>query len=75
MVLGRHRPGYTWIISGTTVSPFYDSMVAEVMVRDNTSRNNVLDKIALVLAKSLVRDCSTNLIGSEVIIEAPDFQS
>ncbi|WWC70564.1 urea carboxylase [Kwoniella pini CBS 10737] len=61
----------TWIQSGTNISPFYDPMIAKVIVWDRNSHDQATEKMLSTLTKSKVQGCPTNfqylaaIVGSE----------
>jgi len=65
----------TWVVSGTNISPFYDPMIAKVMVWSGQSRDGAIEKMRLALSKSLVQGCPTNVKYLEAIVNSPRFQA
>jgi urea carboxylase len=63
----------TWITSGTNISPFYDPMIAKVIVWDET-HDKATDKMALALSESKVQGCPTNIQYLAAIIDCPAFR-
>ncbi|WRT67558.1 uncharacterized protein IL334_004530 [Kwoniella shivajii] len=61
----------TWIQSGTNISPFYDPMIAKVIVWDRNSHDQATEKMLATLTQSKVQGCPTNfqylasIVGSE----------
>lgn len=73
----HNEPGVrvdTWVTSGTNISPFYDPMIAKVMVWDET-HDGAVRKMSTTLAKSKIQGCPTNIQYLEAIIASPDFAS
>jgi urea carboxylase len=64
----------TWITSGTTISPFYDPMIAKVIVWDAESHDNATDKMIATLAKSEVQGCPTNFQYLAAIVGSAEFR-
>ena len=65
----------TWVVSGTNISPFYDPMIAKVMVWSGESRDGAIEKMGQALSKSLVQGCPTNVKYLEAIVDSPRFQA
>lgn len=63
----------TWIRSGTTISPFYDPMIAKVIVWDAT-HDGATDKMLDTLRLSKVQGCPTNFQYLAAIVESPAFR-
>jgi urea carboxylase len=64
----------TWINSGTNISPFYDPMIAKVMVWDETSHDGAVDKMLDMLRYSKVQGCPTNFQYLSAIVSSPAFR-
>ncbi|KAK4689029.1 urea carboxylase, partial [Tremellales sp. Uapishka_1] len=64
----------TWITSGTTISPFYDPMIAKVIVWDADSHDLATDKMLATLTKSKVQGCPTNFQYLAAIIASQAFR-
>lgn len=50
----------TWVTSGTNISPYYDPMIAKVLVWAE-SHDEVTDKMIRALTESKVQGCPTNI--------------
>jgi urea carboxylase len=77
MVKWHHVPGSrvdTWITSGTIISPFYDPMIAKVMVWDGNSHDGAVDKMLDMLQYSKVQGCPTNFQYLSAIVSSPAFR-
>ena len=64
----------TWITSGTNISPFYDPMIAKVMVWDGASHDGAVDQMLEMLQHSKVQGCPTNFQYLSAIISSPAFR-
>lgn len=64
----------TWITSGTAISPFYDPMIAKVMVWDETSHDGAVNQMLEMLHRSKVQGCPTNFQYLSAIISSPGFR-
>lgn len=64
----------TWIASGTNISPFYDPMIAKVIVWDGSSHDSAVDKMLDTLRLSKVQGCPTNFQYLSAIVSAPAFR-
>jgi urea carboxylase len=64
----------TWITSGTNISPFYDPMIAKVMVWDEASHDGAVDQMLEMLQHSKVQGCPTNFQYLSAIISSPAFR-
>ncbi|WVR06187.1 urea carboxylase [Kwoniella sp. DSM 27419] len=64
----------TWIASGTNISPFYDPMIAKVIVWDEQSHDRATDKMVAVLTKSQVQGCPTNFQYLAAIVQSEAFR-
>jgi urea carboxylase len=64
----------TWITSGTNISPFYDPMIAKVMVWDETSHDGAVDQMLDMLRYSKVQGCPTNFQYLSAIVSSPGFR-
>jgi acetyl-CoA carboxylase, biotin carboxylase subunit len=74
-----HRPaGFgvrvdDFIYSGYTVSPFYDSMLAKIIVSGRT-REECLDRMNRALNETVIEGIATNIALHKMIINDPDFR-
>ena len=64
----------TWITSGTTISPYYDPMIAKVIVWDESSHDAAVDKMLDTLRLSKVQGCPTNFQYLAAIVSSPAFR-
>lgn len=64
----------TWITSGTNISPYYDPMIAKVIVWDEESHDGAVDKMLDTLRLSKVQGCPTNFQYLSAIVSAPAFR-
>ncbi|GHJ84927.1 hypothetical protein NliqN6_1329 [Naganishia liquefaciens] len=64
----------TWVTSGTHISPFYDPMIAKVIVYDAQSHNNAVEKMMAALTKSKVQGCPTNIQYLGAIVDSKAFR-
>lgn len=64
----------TWIASGTTISPYYDPMIAKVIVWDEHSHDGAVDKMLDTLRLSKVQGCPTNFQYLSAIVSAKAFR-
>lgn len=64
----------TGVEEGDEVTPFYDPMIAKVIVHAAT-RDEALDRLAAALAKTVVAGPKTNLAFLKNLCEAPDFRA
>lgn len=64
----------TWITTGTNISPFYDPMIAKVMVWDAASHDGAVDKMLDMLRLSKVQGCPTNFQYLSAIVSSPGFR-
>ena len=62
----------TWIESGATVTPFYDPMIAKVIVTGK-DRNEALRKLDAALAESAIDGTETNLRYLRAVAGSPEF--
>lgn len=62
-----------WVESGSTISPFYDAMIAKLIVHADT-REAAIIKLETALAKTEVHGVQTNLPYLRQIIAHPDFR-
>ncbi|OCF41469.1 urea carboxylase [Kwoniella heveanensis CBS 569] len=65
----------TWITSGTNISPFYDPMIAKVIVWDEESHDGATEKMVSVLTKSKVQGCPTNFQYLAAIVQSEAFKT
>ncbi|PKP78763.1 MAG: urea carboxylase [Alphaproteobacteria bacterium HGW-Alphaproteobacteria-3] len=61
-----------WISTGTEVTPFYDPMLAKVIVKGKT-RDEAAAKLAAALDQSRVYGIETNLDYLRSLVRAPEF--
>jgi hypothetical protein len=64
----------TWITSGTNISPFYDPLIAKVIVWDAATHDNAVDKMLDTLRLSKVQGCPTNFQYLAAIVESEAFR-
>jgi urea carboxylase len=64
----------TWVESGSTVTPFYDPMIAKIIVT-GTDRADALAKLDAALADSTIDGTETNLRYLRQIAATPTFVS
>jgi urea carboxylase len=64
----------TWIISGTNISPYYDPMIAKVIVWDET-HDKAAAKMHDALTKSKVQGCPTNIQYLAAIVDSEAFKT
>ena len=64
----------TWVERGTEVSPYYDPMLAKLIVR-GTNRAEALNRLAQSLAETRVAGLETNLLYLRQIIASDGFRS
>src|SRR5688572_18487413 len=64
----------TWVERGSEVSPFYDPMIAKLIVRANT-RDTALTKMADALAATRVSGLETNLRYLQQIVASKGFRA
>ncbi|KAJ9102817.1 hypothetical protein QFC20_004924 [Naganishia adeliensis] len=64
----------TWVTSGTNISPFYDPMIAKVIVYDGQSHDNAVEKMMAALTKSKVQGCPTNIHYLAAIVDSNAFR-
>jgi urea carboxylase len=64
----------TWIESGTTVTSFYDPMIAKIIVHGK-DRQEALDKMSLALAATAIDGTETNLRYLREVLHTPEFVS
>jgi urea carboxylase len=62
----------TWVETGTEVTPFYDPLLAKVIVAGGT-REEALAKLRSALGKTAIYGLETNLDYLRAIIAAPQF--
>jgi urea carboxylase len=63
----------TWVETGTEVSPFYDPMLAKIIVKGDT-REQALKAMSGALADAELWGVETNLAYLREVIESPAFQ-
>jgi urea carboxylase len=64
----------TWIESGATITPFYDPMIAKIIVT-GTDRADALQKLDAALAASAIDGTETNLRYLRALARTPEFVS
>jgi len=64
----------TWIESGTTITSFYDPMVAKIMVH-GVDREDAIRKLAVALDHTAIDGTETNLRYLREVIQTPEFFS
>jgi urea carboxylase len=64
----------TWIESGSTITPYYDPMIAKIIVTGN-NRTEALEKLDSALATSAIDGTETNLRYLRKVITTPEFIS
>lgn len=64
----------TWIDTGSDVSPFYDSLLAKVVVAGST-REEALDKLSSALSETRLYGVRTNLPQLRAALQDKDFRS
>src|SRR5882757_1485641 len=64
----------TWIESGATITPFYDPMIAKIIV-SGKNRAEALQKLDTALAASSIDGTETNLRYLREIAKSPEFVS
>jgi urea carboxylase len=64
----------TWIERGTEVSPFYDPLLAKIIVRGET-RGEALARLAAALDETRVHGLETNLDYLRQVVAAPEFRA
>ena len=64
----------TWIESGSTITPFYDPMVAKIIVT-GTDRADALAKLDTALAETLIDGTETNLHYLREVAKSEVFRS
>jgi urea carboxylase len=62
----------TWVDSGTEVTPFYDPMLAKVIVR-GADRGEAIEKLRTALGQAEIFGIETNLSYLQQICESEDF--
>jgi acetyl-CoA carboxylase biotin carboxylase subunit len=60
--------------AGYRVPPYYDSMIAKLIVHGNT-RDDALARMRLALAEMRIEGIATNVPLHRELIEDPDFQA
>jgi urea carboxylase len=63
----------TWVERGTEVSPFYDPLLAKIIVR-GADRDQALGLLAAALAETQVHGLETNLDYLRQIVGSPEFR-
>jgi len=64
----------TWVSAGTEVTPFYDPMLAKIIVRADT-RELALEKLADALARTVCAGVETNLDYLRQVVAHPEFRA
>jgi len=64
----------TWIESGTTITPFYDPMIAKIIVHGK-DRQEALEKLDAALAATAIDGTETNLRYLREVARTPEFVS
>jgi urea carboxylase len=64
----------TWIESGSTITPFYDPMIAKIIVTGK-DRTEALQKLDVALAASAIDGTETNLRYLREVVASPEFVS
>ncbi|KAJ9115549.1 hypothetical protein QFC24_006959 [Naganishia onofrii] len=64
----------TWITSGTNISPYYDPMIAKVIVYQEQSHGQAVESMLAALTKSKVQGCPTNIQYLAAIVDAEAFR-
>jgi urea carboxylase len=64
----------TWIESGTTITPFYDPMIAKIIVHGK-DRQEALKKLDAALAATAIDGTETNLRYLREVARTPEFVS
>ncbi len=64
----------TWVTSGTNISPFYDPMIAKVIVWDEGTHDGAAEKMSSALSLSKVQGCPTNIQYLGAIIDSKAFR-
>src|SRR5216683_2496091 len=64
----------TWIESGTTITPFYDPMIAKIIVHGK-DRQAALQKLDAALAATAIDGTETNLRYLREVARTPEFVS
>jgi acetyl-CoA carboxylase biotin carboxylase subunit len=79
LVVHYHRPGGPgvrvddFIYTGYTVLPYYDSMIAKVIIFAN-NREDCINRMKRALGEMVVQGISTNIDLHQRILEHPDFR-
>ncbi|HEY2122549.1 MAG TPA: urea carboxylase, partial [Chthoniobacterales bacterium] len=64
----------TWIETGTSVSPFYDPLIAKIIVK-GVDRKEALDKMKSALRETRIHGIETNQTYVETVLDDPHVQS
>jgi urea carboxylase len=64
----------TWIESGATITPFYDPMIAKIIVTGK-DRADALERLAAALTASAIDGTETNLRYLRKVVTTPEFIS
>jgi acetyl-CoA carboxylase biotin carboxylase subunit len=62
------------VYSGYTVQPYYDSLIAKLIVKGST-RESCIQKLLVALREFIVEGIETNIELHQAILSHPDFQS
>jgi urea carboxylase len=68
----EHARVETWVDSGTEVTPFYDPMLAKVIVRGE-DRGEAIEKLRAALGEAEIFGIETNVLYLQQICESEDF--
>ncbi|WVQ77236.1 urea carboxylase [Cryptococcus sp. DSM 104548] len=64
----------TWVKTGTTVTPYYDPMIAKLVVHGET-RDQAIAKMLNTLDESRIIGPTTNLDYCKTVLSTPEFKS
>ncbi|MDB6160450.1 MAG: acetyl-CoA carboxylase biotin carboxylase subunit [Gammaproteobacteria bacterium] len=64
----------TAVTEGTLIPPYYDSMIAKLIVHGHT-RSDAIDRLAGALARFEIEGVATNLRLLKFIVDHPDYRS
>jgi acetyl-CoA carboxylase biotin carboxylase subunit len=62
------------VVEGTVIPPFYDSMIAKLIVRGRT-RDDAIDRLAGALDRYVIEGIPTNIPLLRFIVAHPDFRA
>jgi urea carboxylase len=77
LIAFRHGSGLrvdTWVEEGTTISPYYDPMLAK-FIATGATREDALAKLQAALAQSTVSGIETNLGYLQELLVLPEFSA